>query len=49
MAWGALDAVLLLAGRRTVVRTGGRAPRLLLAVAIALAALNWTYLLATGV
>ncbi len=49
IAWGALDAALLLSGRRTLIRADGGAPRLLLVVAITLAALNWTYLLATGV
>jgi hypothetical protein len=49
MVWGALDALLLLGGRRTLVRVEGRAPKLLLVIGTVLAALNWTYLLATGV
>jgi hypothetical protein len=49
MLWGAADALLLLGGRRTLVHAGGRAPKLLLALAAVLAALNWAYLLATGV
>jgi len=47
--WGLLDAVLMTFGRRTLVRIEGRASRMGLAVVVALAALNWAYLLATGV
>lgn len=49
MIWGAVDALLLLGGRRTLVCVEGRAPKLVLVVIVFLAALNWTYLLATGV
>jgi len=47
--WGALDALLLLGGRRTVVDISGRTPRLLFATMVGLAGLNWAYLLAAGV
>jgi len=49
MAWGAIDAVLLLTARRTLVRMEARALRTIAVFGVALAALNWIYLLATGV
>ena len=49
LTWGAIDAVLLPASRRTVVRVEGRAFRVLVAAFVVLAILNWTYLLAAGV
>ena len=49
LAWGTLDAGLLLASRRTRVHVEGRALRVLTAVIAVLALLNWAYLLATGV
>lgn len=49
MVWGAVDALLLLGGQRTLIQVRGSAPRVLLAVFVVLALVNWTYLLATGV
>jgi hypothetical protein len=49
LAWGFLDAVLLLGARRTEVRLQGRALRAITVGGLALATLNWIYLLATGV
>ena len=49
LAWGAIDATLLLFSKRTVVRMEGRALRGFAMVGVALAALNWIYLLAMGV
>jgi hypothetical protein len=49
LAWGAVDAALLPSSRRTRVLVEGRSLRILIAVAVALAILNWVYLLATGV
>ena len=47
--WGLLDTLLLPAGKRTILRLEGRAPRAVFLVLAILAALNWAYLLATGV
>ena len=49
LLWGAIDAALVPAGRRTTVRLEGRALRALTVLAVAGATLNWFYLLATGV
>ncbi len=49
LLWGAIDAALVLAAKRTAVRLEGRALRLATVLAIALATLNWFYLLAAGV
>ena len=49
MIWGALDALLLLASKRTVVHMEGRSLRVITFVGVILATLNWMYLLATGV
>ena len=50
VGWGALDAVLLTSSRRSRVEVHGTtAPRVLFAAGLALAILNWMYLLATGV
>lgn len=47
--WGAIDLALLPTGRRTRVRLEGFALRAFAFAAVALATLNWLYLLATGV
>ena len=49
MIWGALDALLFLASKRTVVRVEGRSLRLITLACVTLAVLNWMYLLAAGV
>lgn len=49
LIWGAFDALLFLASKRTVVRMEGPALRLILIASVILAAINWIYLLATGV
>ena len=49
LCWGLLDAVLFLAGKRTVIRMEGRAAQEALAAVVALALINWAYLLANGV
>lgn len=49
MLWGALDAVLLLASKRTFIEIEEKALRVILIAGVTLAALNWMYLLATGV
>jgi hypothetical protein len=49
MIWGALDALLFLASKRTVVRVEGRSLRVVAFAGVTLAILNWMYLLATGV
>ncbi len=49
LLWGALDAILVLSGRRTTVRLEGRALRAVTVVAAGLAILNWFYLLEAGV
>ncbi len=49
IVWGLLDALLLLASRRTQLRMEGRVPALVFIVGLLLALLNWIYLLATGV
>lgn len=49
LLWGALDATLVLSGRRTTVRLEGRSLRTVTVLVIGLATLNWLYLLATGV
>lgn len=49
MLWGLLDTLLLPAGKRTILRLEGRAPRAVFLFLAILAALNWAYLLATGV
>lgn len=49
MFWGAVDALLLPASKRTAVRTDGRASRLVFLTGLTLAGLNWIYLLAVGI
>ena len=49
LAWGGLDLLLLLLGKRTIVRLDGAGAKATLALVAVLAALNWAYLLATGV
>jgi hypothetical protein len=49
LTWGAVDAVLLLVSKRTRFRLEGRALRIALFAGLALAILNWIYLLAEGV
>ena len=49
LLWGAVDAVLVLSGKRTVVRLEGRALTAVTVLVIGLASLNWFYLLAAGV
>lgn len=49
LGWGALDAILLLAARRAVLRLEGRALRVAAILGMVVAALNWVYLLAAGV
>ena len=49
LVWGAIDAALVPARRRTTVRLEGRALRTVTVLVIALATLNWFYLLAEGV
>lgn len=49
LIWGGIDTILLLVGKRTLVRLEDRALRRVLASGVALATLNWIYLLATGV
>ncbi len=49
IVWGLLDAALLLFSKRTELKLGRRAAAILFVVGLALAALNWIYLLATGV
>lgn len=47
--WGTVDALLLLAGKRTHVRLEGATGRWAFAALVFFAALNWIYLLASGV
>jgi hypothetical protein len=49
LLWGALDAVLALGSRRTVIRMEGRMPKVIFVVFALLAVVNWMYLLANGV
>ena len=49
IAWGLIDAALLLVSKRTRLRMEGRVGVLAFVVGMALAVLNWFYLLATGV
>lgn len=49
LVWGAIDASLVLSGKRTTVRLEGRALRAITVLFIGLATLNWFYLLAAGV
>ncbi len=49
LLWGAVDAVLVLSGKRTAVRLEGRALTAVTVLVIGLASLNWIYLLAAGV
>ena len=49
LVWGAFDALLFLASKRTVVQMEGRVLRVILIAVVILAAINWIYLLATGV
>jgi len=49
LLWGLADGLLLPSGRRTLLTIEGRTPRRLFLAGLALAALNWMYLLATGV
>lgn len=49
LLWGAIDAALLPAAKRTTIRLDAPALRALTALAVTLATLNWIYLLAAGV
>ncbi len=49
IAWGVLDALLLLVSKRTDLKMAGRVPALAFALGVVLVVLNWLYLLATGV
>jgi len=49
LLWGAVDAALLPVSKRTTFRLEGRALRIVTAVGVVVATLNWFYLLATGV
>lgn len=49
LIWGAMDAILFFASKRTALRMEGRALRVAAAVGAVLALLNWIYLLAEGV
>jgi hypothetical protein len=49
LLWGAIDAGLVPAAKRPTVRLEGRALRTATILVVALATLNWFYLLATGV
>ena len=49
IAWGAVDGILMLVSRRTLIHLSGRSSKRLILVGIALAILNWVYLLASGV
>lgn len=49
LLWGALDASLALASKRTIFRLEGRSSRIVFFAFLTLAIANWIYLLATGV
>lgn len=49
LLWGALDAFLALASKRTIFRLEGRSSRIVFFTGLAAAIVNWVYLLATGV
>ena len=49
IAWGALDALLLLVSKRTDLKMGGRVSAVAFVVGVVLVVFNWLYLLATGV
>lgn len=49
LLWGALDAILAVGSRRTVIRMEGRMPKVIFVVFALLAMVNWMYLLANGV
>jgi Protein of unknown function (DUF2752) len=49
LLWGAIDATLVPAGKRTAVRLEGRALGVVTGLIVTLATLNWAYLLRTGV
>ena len=49
LLWGAIDLALLPFGKRTTVRLEGRALGAITVLAVALATINWVYLLAAGV
>ena len=49
LAWGAVDALLVMTAQRTLVRVEGRALQVIAVSGVALATLNWIYLLAVGV
>jgi len=49
LAWGLLDAALMIGSKRTQVTLRGSARHVAGGVVIALAALNWIYLIVTGV
>jgi hypothetical protein len=49
LVWGGIDAALVTVSKRTRVRLEGPALRIVTAVGLGLAALNWIYLLAAGV
>ena len=49
LLWGAVDAGLAAAAKRTIFRLEGRSSRIVFFVGLGLAIVNWFYLLATGV
>ena len=49
LLWGAIDAGLSLASKRTIFRLEGRSSRIVFFVGLGVAIVNWFYLLATGV
>ncbi len=49
LLWGAVDAGLALASKRTIFRLEGRSSRIVFFVGLGVAIVNWFYLLATGV
>ena len=49
VVWGAIDTALLPTSKRTMVRVEGPALRGFMVLGVALAALNWIYLLSVGV
>ncbi len=49
VAWGVLDALLLVVSKRTDLKMSGRVPVVAFALGVVLVILNWLYLLATGV
>jgi hypothetical protein len=49
IAWGLLDALLLIVSKRTDLKMSGRVPAAAFALGVVLVVLNWLYLLTTGV